>query len=122
MITYLQCNNIKLASTALHLFIDCISIHGLSYRIRADSGAKNVDFARFMLDCPERGINRGSFIGVTSVHNQCIEGLWVKVIRCVVTHFLNIFFLLENKGFLDLLTEARVFILHYIYMPRLQII
>ena len=57
MTTHLQCNNSNLAATALHLFIYVISIHGLSSRVRADVGEKNVGVAWFMLDCPERGIS-----------------------------------------------------------------
>ena len=67
MITYLQCNNKKLVATVLHLFLDAISIHGLPSRARADFGVENVDVARFMLDCPERDINRGSFLAATFV-------------------------------------------------------
>ena len=75
MIRYLQCNNNILAATVLHLFIGAILIHGLPSRDRANFVVKNVDVALFMLDCPEGGINRVSFIGGTSVHSQCIEGL-----------------------------------------------
>ena len=106
IITYLQCNSNNLAVTVLPLFIGAISIHGLASRVRADFGVKNVDDARFMFDCPERGINKGSFIAGTSVHNQCIEGFRGEVIRCVVRNFHNRFFFLENKGFLDLLNEV----------------
>ena len=120
MITYLQCNNNNLAVIVLHIFIDAISIHGLPSRARVDFGVRKVDVARFMLDCPERGINRWSFISGTSVHNQCIEGLRGEFIRCVVRHFHNIFFFLKNKELLDLLNEVHVFTLHYIYMPRIK--
>ena len=45
MTTHLQCNNSNLAATVLHLFIYVISIHGLSSRVRADVGEKNVGVA-----------------------------------------------------------------------------
>ena len=88
MIRQLQCNHNNLAATVLRLFIGAISIPGLPCRVRADFGVKNVDVARFMLpDCPEGGINRASFIAGTSVHNQCMVGLWGEVTRCVVRHY-----------------------------------
>ena len=74
MIRYLQCSNNNLAATALHLSIGAISIHSLLSRVRPNFGVKNVDVVRLMLDCPEGGINRVTFIGGTYVHNQCIEG------------------------------------------------
>ena len=80
---YLQCNNNNLAATVLYLFIDAIPIHHLPSRDRAGFGVKNIDVSRSMFDCPERGINRGSSIAGTSIHNHCIEGLWGEVIRCV---------------------------------------
>ena len=81
LITYLQCNNNNLPSAVLHLFIGSISIHRLPSRMREDFGVKNVDVEQFMLNCPERGINTGSFNSGTSVHNQCVEGLWDEVIK-----------------------------------------
>lgn len=62
MMTYLQCNNNDLVATALRLFVDVISIHGLPSIVREDFGVEKADIARFLLDCPERDIHRGSFI------------------------------------------------------------
>ena len=73
-----------------------------------------------MLDCPEGSIKKGRFMAGTSVHNQCIEGLWGEVIKCVVRHFRNIFLFLENEGLLDLLNEVHLFTLHYNNMLRIK--
>ena len=73
-----------------------------------------------MLDCPEGSIKKESFMAGTSVHNQCIEGLWGEVIKCVVRHFRNIFLFLENEGLLDLLNEVHLFTLHYNNMLRIK--
>ena len=120
MIAYFQCHNKTLAATILHVFLDAISIHSLLSIDRADFGVRNVNAVRFMLDCPKRGIKRGSFIAGTSVHNQCIEGIWVEVIRYVLRHFRIIFLFLGNDGFLDLLNEVHLFELHYAYMLRIK--
>ena len=84
MIRFLQCNNNNLAATVLHLFIGAISIHSLPSRVWASFVVKIFDVARFMLDHPEGGINRVSFIAGTFVDNHCIESLRGEVIRCVV--------------------------------------
>ena len=118
MIMYLQCNNNNLAATVLHLFLE--AIHSILSIVRANYSVESVDVIRFMLNCPERGINRGSFIACTPVHNQRVERLWGEVIRCIVRHFHNIFFFLENEGFLDPLNEVHVFALHYMYMPHIK--
>ena len=100
MITYLQCNSNNLAATDLHLCIGAISIHNHPPRVRADFGVKNVDVACFMLDCPERGIDRESFTSGTFEHNPCIEGLWGEVISYVVLSFHNALLSLKIRDLL----------------------
>ena len=83
--------------TVLHLFQEAAETYGLLSRIRSDLAVETVDIARYMLETPHRGPNRGSFINDSSAHNQHIERLWVKVGRCIVKHFRNIFYYLKGE-------------------------
>ena len=65
--------------TVLHPFYDAILIHGLPLRVWGDFGVENVDATQYMLNDPERAINRGSFITRTSVHNQPVKHVWGDV-------------------------------------------
>ena len=74
-ITYLNCHNNNQAVTALGEFVGAVEKYGLLSRVRSDQGVENVDIARFMLNEPETGENRGNYITGRSVHNQRIKWL-----------------------------------------------
>ncbi|PKC59663.1 hypothetical protein RhiirA1_324945, partial [Rhizophagus irregularis] len=66
------------------------------------------------------GINRGSYIGGSSVHNQRIERLWKDVHRVIVMLFSSIFYFLEDNYGLNIENSIHMFALHYIFIPRIN--
>jgi hypothetical protein len=115
VIVYLQASNNNRADTVARLFREGVERYNLPSRVRSDQGLENIDVARMMLT--ERGLNRGSIITGTSVHNQRIERLWRDVNRVVVSRFLNIFLHLESVQWLDPDDDIHLMALHIIYLP-----
>ena len=67
-----------------------------------------------------RGHDRGSALIGTSSRNQRIERLWRDVFRCFGDVFYYTFESMEESGLLDVTNPLHLFVLHYVYLPRIN--
>lgn len=118
LVVYLRASTDNTAQTVLSLFQAAVEKYNLPSRVRSDLGLENIAVGRYMLE--RRGINRGSIITGTSVHNQRIERLWRDLNRVVVSRFLNIFLYLERNNVLDPCNETQLFALHIAYLDLIN--
>ena len=118
LITHCKCCDNNKAETVLRLFEESTKTYGLPSRARCDYGMENVLVAQFMLE--RRGLDRGSIITGSSVHNCRVERAHRDVYAGVLCFYAKLFDEMEKTGILDPLNELHLFCLHYIYLPRIN--
>lgn len=118
-IVYLECSTNNRSDTVTELFSGATRNFGWPSRVRTDKGGENVGIWAMMEEF--RGANRRSYIAGSSVHNQRIERLWRDVF-CMVCHlFYYTFQAMEESGVLNIGDEIHKFILHFVFLPRINI-
>lgn len=89
MLVFLQCSTNNRADTVFSAFKGAIKDYGVPSRVRSDKGGENILVCQYMVAV--RGLNRGSHIAGSSLHNQRIERIWRDVYRCVCATYHEIF-------------------------------
>ena len=118
LIVYLKCSTNNKSTTVLNEFYHATMQYGVPSRVRSDKGGENILICHFMVSV--RGIGRGSHIAGCSTRNQRIERLWRDLYRCVASTYHALFHAMEAVGVLDSDDEVDLFVLHCLYLPRIN--
>jgi hypothetical protein len=118
VVIFLKASTNNRASTVLECFLTATQVFHYPRRIRTDFGTENVDVARNMLN--RYGPASNPVLTGQSVHNQRIERLWRDVHNYVSTFYKNVFYYLESIEMLDPNNKIDLYVLHYVFMPRLN--
>ena len=118
MIVYLNCSDNNRSLTVYKAFLKAVELYGLPSRVRSDQGRENILVAQHMLE--HRGLDRGSIIVGSSVHNQRVERIWRDMHRCVTVIYYRLFYFMESEGYLDPIKERDLFALHYVFLPHIE--
>ena len=118
LIPYVYCANNKKSDTVLALFQNACQTYGIPSRVRSDHGLENMGVAQMMLEC--HGVNRGSMIAGSSVHNQRVERLHRDVTSGVLKTYIDELRMMETSGLLDPVNEMHLFSLHLVYLQEIN--
>lgn len=118
LIVFMKVSTNNKAETVLDLFKEATASYGLPSRVRCDMGVENTLVCSYMEE--KRGEGRGSAIRGRSVHNQRIERLWVDLWNGCINVYYDLFYFMERNGLLDRENEVHIFLLHYVFLPRIQ--
>lgn len=118
LLIYCRCCDNNRAETVLDLFREGTQEYGVPSRARCDYGMENFLVAQFMLE--KRGLDRGSIITGSSVHNCRVERAHRDVYAGVLCFYARLFGEMEKAGILDPLNDTHLYSLHYVYLPRIN--
>lgn len=118
LIPYLKVNTDNLSTSALSDFIVGFKEYGVPSRVRADKGSEFTHINKMMNAI--NGEDRGSFIQGKSVHNQRIERLWRDVYTKVIDKYYRLFYLMTDKGILQIDKPTHISCLQYVFLHRIQ--